>query len=103
MARLSPLRRLAATTDVVLLGHAQIAPQRQLQPPRHRRPLDRRICPGWLPGIVDPLWDSSWLLDDSTTTGGLVAALTGPDGPLKQLTKTVLKTPLNEEMTEHLG
>src|SRR5437763_15163633 len=30
-------------------------------------------------------------------------ALTGPDGLLKQLTKTVLETALNEEMTEHLG
>jgi putative transposase len=30
-------------------------------------------------------------------------ALTGPDGLLKQLTKTVLETALNQEMTEHLG
>ena len=30
-------------------------------------------------------------------------ALTGPDGLLKQLTKTVLETSLNEVMTEHLG
>jgi putative transposase len=30
-------------------------------------------------------------------------ALTGPDGLLKQLTKSVLETALNEEMTEHLG
>lgn len=30
-------------------------------------------------------------------------SLTGPDGPLKQFTKTVLETALNEEMTEHLG
>jgi len=30
-------------------------------------------------------------------------ALTGPDGLLKQLTKTVIETGLNEEMTEHLG
>ncbi len=29
--------------------------------------------------------------------------LTGPDGLLKQLTKMVLETALNEEMTEHLG
>jgi transposase-like protein len=29
--------------------------------------------------------------------------LTGPGGLLKQLTKTVLETSLNEEMTEHLG
>ncbi len=30
-------------------------------------------------------------------------SLTGPDGLLKQLTKTVLETSLNEEMIEHLG
>jgi putative transposase len=30
-------------------------------------------------------------------------SLTGPDGLLKQLTKTVLETALNEEMIEHLG
>ena len=30
-------------------------------------------------------------------------SLTGPDGLLKQLTKTVLETALKEEMTEHLG
>ena len=30
-------------------------------------------------------------------------ALTGPDGLLKQLTKTVIETALDEEMTEHLG
>nr|WP_162830408.1 MULTISPECIES: IS256 family transposase [Amycolatopsis] len=30
-------------------------------------------------------------------------ALTGPDGLLKQLTKTVLETALNAEMTDHLG
>src|SRR6476659_8647997 len=30
-------------------------------------------------------------------------ALTGPDGLLKALTKTVLETALDEEMSEHLG
>jgi transposase-like protein len=30
-------------------------------------------------------------------------SLTGPDGLLKQLTKTVIGTALNQEMTEHLG
>jgi hypothetical protein len=30
-------------------------------------------------------------------------SLTGPDGLLKQLHKTVLETALSEEMTEHLG
>lgn len=30
-------------------------------------------------------------------------ALTGPEGLLKQLTRTVIETALDEEMTEHLG
>ena len=30
-------------------------------------------------------------------------SLTGPDGLLKQLTKTVIETALSEEMSEHLG
>jgi hypothetical protein len=30
-------------------------------------------------------------------------SLTGPDGLLKQLTKTVIETALQEQMTEHLG
>ncbi|WP_240437802.1 transposase, partial [Sciscionella marina] len=30
-------------------------------------------------------------------------SLTGPDGLLKQLTKTVLETALSAEMTEHIG
>jgi putative transposase len=30
-------------------------------------------------------------------------SLIGPDGLLKQLTKTVIETALNQEMTEHLG
>ena len=30
-------------------------------------------------------------------------SLTGPEGLLKLLTKTVIETALNEEMTEHLG
>ena len=30
-------------------------------------------------------------------------SLTGPDGLLKQLTKMVLETALDQEMTEHLG
>jgi len=31
------------------------------------------------------------------------SSLTGPDGLLNQLTKTVLETALGQEMTEHLG
>ncbi|MBI2306361.1 MAG: FTR1 family protein [Rhodocyclales bacterium] len=38
---------------------------------------DRLIGTGWLPGIVDPLWDSSTLLDDSAGTGKLVADFSG--------------------------
>jgi putative transposase len=30
-------------------------------------------------------------------------SLTGPDGLLKQLTKTELETALNQELTEHVG
>jgi transposase-like protein len=30
-------------------------------------------------------------------------SLTGPDGLLKQMTKTVVETALDEEITEHLG
>jgi hypothetical protein len=30
-------------------------------------------------------------------------SLTGPDGLLKQLTKTVLETALDQELAEHLG
>jgi putative transposase len=37
----------------------------------------------------------------STKSQGLL--LTGPEGLLKQLTKTMLETALNEEMIEHLG
>lgn len=38
---------------------------------------DRLIGADWLPGLVDPLWDASWLLDDSTPIGKLLANLTG--------------------------
>src|SRR2546423_344144 len=40
---------------------------------------------------------------DSAAAPGSRACLTGPGALLKQLTKTVLETALNEEMTEHLG
>jgi len=39
--------------------------------------IERLIGMGWLPALIEPLWDSSRLLDDSTTTGRLIAALTG--------------------------
>jgi high-affinity iron transporter len=39
--------------------------------------VDRMLSLGWLRAGIDPLWDSSMLLDDSTRFGGTVAALTG--------------------------
>jgi high-affinity iron transporter len=39
--------------------------------------VGRMIGLGWLPPLLNPVWDSSWLLDDSTRLGGLVASLTG--------------------------
>ncbi|MBP8925713.1 MAG: FTR1 family protein [Pseudomonadales bacterium] len=39
--------------------------------------VDRMIGMGWLPPLIDPLWDSSFLLDDDSRIGGLVAALSG--------------------------
>lgn len=38
---------------------------------------DRLIGLDLLPPLVDPLWNAAFLLDDSTRTGGLVAAFTG--------------------------
>ncbi len=39
--------------------------------------VDRLIGAGLLPALVDPLWDSAWLLDDSNRLGSLLAALMG--------------------------
>ncbi len=39
--------------------------------------VDRMIGLGWLPALVDPVWNSSFLLDDSSRLGGLIAAFTG--------------------------
>jgi len=39
--------------------------------------IERMISLNWLPTLIDPVWDSSRLLDDSGTLGGVVAALTG--------------------------
>ena len=39
--------------------------------------VDRMIGMGWLPPLIDPVWDSAFLLDDGTRFGGLVASLTG--------------------------
>jgi len=39
--------------------------------------VERMIGYDWIPALVDPVWDSSFLLDDNTATGNLVATLTG--------------------------
>lgn len=39
--------------------------------------IEKSIGLGLLPPIVDPLWDSTRVLDDSGRIGGIVAALTG--------------------------
>ena len=38
---------------------------------------DRMIGAGWLPPLLDPVWDSSSLLDDGTTMGKLIADFSG--------------------------
>lgn len=38
---------------------------------------DRMIGAGWLPPLLDPVWDSSSLLDDATTGGKLLADFSG--------------------------
>ena len=39
--------------------------------------VERMIGYGWLPTLADPVWDSSFLLDDRASVGNLVATLTG--------------------------
>ncbi len=39
--------------------------------------VDRMIGLGWIPALIDPVWDSSFLLDDSSRVGGVIAAFTG--------------------------
>nr|MDP2191589.1 FTR1 family protein [Rhodoferax sp.] len=39
--------------------------------------VDRLIGAGLLPALLDPLWDSSWLLDDNRRVGSVLAALIG--------------------------
>lgn len=39
--------------------------------------VERLIGMGVIPALVEPLWDTSALLDDFTTTGKLIGALTG--------------------------
>lgn len=39
--------------------------------------VERLIGMGWLPALVEPLWDSAWLLDDSSAAGRIIASITG--------------------------
>lgn len=39
--------------------------------------VDRLVGGGWLPALVDPLWNSAALLDDGSPGGALFAAFTG--------------------------
>jgi high-affinity iron transporter len=39
--------------------------------------VEKMIGYDWIPTLADPLWDSSFLLDDNSTVGNLVATLTG--------------------------
>lgn len=38
---------------------------------------ERLIGMGWVPALLDPVWDSAWLLDDGRGLGGLAAAFAG--------------------------
>ena len=39
--------------------------------------MEKMIGFGWIPALADPVWDTAFLLDDSSAVGGLVASLTG--------------------------
>jgi len=39
--------------------------------------VDRMIGLGWVPAIIDPVWNSRFLLDDNNRFGGIVASFTG--------------------------
>lgn len=39
--------------------------------------MERAISLGWLAPLLDPVWNTSGLLDDGGSVGGLIAALTG--------------------------
>ncbi len=39
--------------------------------------VEKLIALDVLPGIVDPVWNTTWLLDDSGRLGGLIASFTG--------------------------
>src|SRR3954451_6528976 len=54
---------------------------------------DRELSPGELAAVAD-------LVRQARQAG---IALTGPDGLLKAMTKTVIETALEEEIADHLG
>lgn len=39
--------------------------------------IERMIGLGWLPPVIDPLWDTSMLIDDNSSSGAMVSAFTG--------------------------
>jgi len=39
--------------------------------------VERMIGYDWIPALADPVWDTSFLLDDTTAAGNLIAAITG--------------------------
>lgn len=39
--------------------------------------VEKMIGYDWIPALADPVWDSSFLLDDNATVGNLIATLTG--------------------------
>jgi high-affinity iron transporter len=39
--------------------------------------LEKLLALDVLPPLVDPVWDTSWLLDDSGRLGGMIASFTG--------------------------
>jgi len=39
--------------------------------------VDKMIALDWLPTLIDPVWDTGNILDDSSRFGGIVAAFTG--------------------------
>jgi high-affinity iron transporter len=39
--------------------------------------VEKLIAADWLPALANPVWDSSFLLDDGTPAGGIIASLTG--------------------------
>ena len=39
--------------------------------------IDRLIGAGWLPPLLDPVWDTSMLIDDTTKSGKLIADFSG--------------------------